>query len=127
MNTRRGFMKAAAAGGLAYAFGRTAGTVHAQAVGVGGFNDYKALVCVFLAGGNDCWNMVVPTSTAEYNAYSPDHFPGSAKWNRWNQAVKALEAFDAAHPELVAELKSEAEADRKAKYDALSDFVKNGS
>ena len=48
-------------------------------------------------------------------------------WNRWNQAVKALEAFDAAHPELVAELKSEAEADRKAKYDALSDFVKNGS
>ncbi|MFO1502581.1 MAG: DUF1501 domain-containing protein [Steroidobacteraceae bacterium] len=70
MNTRRRFMKAAAAGGLAYAFGRTAGTVQAQAVGVGGFNDYRALVCVFLAGGNDCWNMVVPTSTAEYNAYS---------------------------------------------------------
>ena len=70
MNTRRRFMKAAAAGGLAYAFGRTAGTVHAQSLGVGGFNDYKALVCVFLAGGNDCWNMVVPTSTAEYNAYS---------------------------------------------------------
>ena len=63
-------MKAAAAGGMAYAFGRTAGTVQAQSVGVGGFNDYKALVCVFLAGGNDCWNMVVPTSTAEYNAYS---------------------------------------------------------
>jgi uncharacterized protein (DUF1501 family) len=69
-NQRRRFMKAAAAGGLAYAFGRTAGTVQAQVVGVGGFSDYKALVCVFLAGGNDCWNMVVPTSTAEYNAYS---------------------------------------------------------
>ena len=69
-NTRRRFMKAAAAGGLAYAFGRTPGTVQAQAVGVGGFGDYKALVCVFLAGGNDSWNMVVPTSTAEYNAYS---------------------------------------------------------
>lgn len=64
---------------------------------------------------------------AEYNLYSPDHFPGSEKWNRWNQAVKALEAFDAAHPELVAELKAEAEAGRNAKYDALSDFVKNGS
>jgi uncharacterized protein (DUF1501 family) len=63
-------MKSAAAGGLAYAIGRTAGTVQAQAVGVGGFNDYKALVCVFLAGGNDSWNMVVPTTTAEYNAYS---------------------------------------------------------
>jgi uncharacterized protein (DUF1501 family) len=70
MNTRRRFMKAAAAGGLAYAFGRTAGTVQAQSIGVSGFNDYRALVCVFLAGGNDCWNMVVPTSTAEYNAYS---------------------------------------------------------
>ncbi|MEO8314306.1 MAG: DUF1501 domain-containing protein, partial [Pseudomonadota bacterium] len=70
MNTRRRFIKAAAAGGLAYAFGRTSGTVQAQTVGVGGFSDYKALVCVFLAGGNDCWNMVVPTSTAEYNAYS---------------------------------------------------------
>jgi uncharacterized protein (DUF1501 family) len=63
-------MKAAAAGGLAYAFGRTAGTVQAQSVGISVFNDYKALVCVFLAGGNDCWNMVVPTSPAEYNAYS---------------------------------------------------------
>jgi uncharacterized protein (DUF1501 family) len=70
MNQRRQFFKAAAAGGLAYAFGRTSGTVQAQAVGLSGFSDYKALVCVFLAGGNDCWNMVVPTSTAEYNAYS---------------------------------------------------------
>ena len=70
MNTRRRFIRAAAAGGVAYAFGRTFGTVQAQSVGVGGFSDYKALVCVFLAGGNDCWNMVVPTSTAEYNAYS---------------------------------------------------------
>ncbi|MEO6081263.1 MAG: DUF1501 domain-containing protein [Steroidobacteraceae bacterium] len=69
-NTRRKFMKAAAAGGVAYAFGRTPGTVFAQSVGIGGFGDYKALVCVFLAGGNDSWNMVVPTSTAEYNAYS---------------------------------------------------------
>jgi uncharacterized protein (DUF1501 family) len=69
-NMRRRFLKAAAAGGVAYAFGRTAGTVQAAAVGMNGFADYKALVCVFLAGGNDSWNMVVPTSTAEYDAYS---------------------------------------------------------
>ena len=31
---------------------------------------YKALVCVFLFGGNDCHNTVVPFTTAEYNAYS---------------------------------------------------------
>ncbi|MEO6185661.1 MAG: DUF1501 domain-containing protein, partial [Steroidobacteraceae bacterium] len=69
-NQRRRFLRAAAAGGAAYAFGRTSGTVYAQSVGVGGFPDYKALVCLFMFGGNDCWNMVVPTSTAEYNAYS---------------------------------------------------------
>lgn len=33
-------------------------------------NDYKALVCVFLFGGNDAFNMVVPTSTAEYATYA---------------------------------------------------------
>jgi uncharacterized protein (DUF1501 family) len=33
-------------------------------------NDYKALVCVFLYGGNDGNNMVVPVQTAEYNTYA---------------------------------------------------------
>src|ERR1700744_1444668 len=32
--------------------------------------DYKALVCVFLYGGNDANNMVVPSATADYNTYS---------------------------------------------------------
>lgn len=32
--------------------------------------DYKALVCVLLRGGNDSYNMLVPTSTAEYNEYA---------------------------------------------------------
>jgi uncharacterized protein (DUF1501 family) len=67
---RRKFLRAAAAGGVAYAFGRTPGTVWAQSAGTGGFTDYKALVCLFMFGGNDSWNMVVPTSTAEYNAYA---------------------------------------------------------
>jgi uncharacterized protein (DUF1501 family) len=33
-------------------------------------NDYKALVCVFLYGGNDANNLVVPVQTAEYNVYA---------------------------------------------------------
>jgi uncharacterized protein (DUF1501 family) len=33
-------------------------------------SDYRALVCVFLAGGNDGNNMVVPTTTTEYNLYA---------------------------------------------------------
>lgn len=32
--------------------------------------DYKALVCIFLYGGNDANNMVVPITTAEYNNYA---------------------------------------------------------
>jgi uncharacterized protein (DUF1501 family) len=63
-------MKALGAGGLVHALGVTPGTVWAQAAGATGFSDYKALVCVFLFGGNDSWSMVVPRSDAEYNAYA---------------------------------------------------------
>lgn len=34
------------------------------------FDDYKALVCIFLAGGNDAFNMLVPRSNTEYNVYA---------------------------------------------------------
>jgi uncharacterized protein (DUF1501 family) len=33
-------------------------------------NDYKALICLFMYGGNDANNILVPTDTAGYNAYS---------------------------------------------------------
>lgn len=33
-------------------------------------NNYKALVCVFLNGGNDSFNMLVPRGTSEYNQYA---------------------------------------------------------
>src|SRR3989440_915958 len=32
--------------------------------------DYKALVCIFMAGGNDSNNLIVPTITSEYNNYA---------------------------------------------------------
>ena len=32
--------------------------------------DYRALVCVYLGGGNDANNMIVPTSASEYAAYT---------------------------------------------------------
>jgi uncharacterized protein (DUF1501 family) len=31
--------------------------------------NYKALVCIYLYGGNDCFNMVIPRDTSTYNAY----------------------------------------------------------
>ena len=33
-------------------------------------DDYRALVCILLAGGNDSFNMVVPTTTEPYNDYA---------------------------------------------------------
>jgi uncharacterized protein (DUF1501 family) len=47
---------------------RLANSLAAQATP--GAGDYKALVCLFLAGGNDSFNMLVPTSAGEYEAYA---------------------------------------------------------
>jgi len=47
---------------------RMAGTAAGQSIGGG--NDYKALVCLFLAGGNDSFNMLVPRGAAEYAEYA---------------------------------------------------------
>ncbi len=40
-----------------------------------GPNDYKALVCIFLQGGNDSNNLIVPTVTSEYLNYSAIRTP----------------------------------------------------
>lgn len=47
---------------------RLANSLAAQSAPAGG--DYKALVCLFLAGGNDSFNMLVPTTATEYSAYA---------------------------------------------------------
>src|SRR5271157_5948825 len=66
MPTRRGFVRAAAAsvGSLAL---RPFGLLPALAQS--GPN-YRALVCVFLFGGNDSNNTVVPMDDASYKAYT---------------------------------------------------------
>jgi len=67
--SRRGFLKTTcctAAGVAAASFSRL-GLVSAFAQGSG---DYKALVCVFLYGGNDANNMIVPYDTNGYNNYA---------------------------------------------------------
>lgn len=64
---------------------------------------------------------------AEYNTYSPDHFPGSQAWQKNKDAADALKRFDAKHQDIADEAKAQAEAERKSRYDELSDFVKMGS
>src|SRR5580658_57314 len=37
--------------------------------------DYKALVCIFLQGGNDSNNLIIPNSQAAYNNYATIRTP----------------------------------------------------
>src|SRR5262249_8980666 len=69
--TRREFLLQSANACVGYALGAAAfaagvqrfSLINALAQGL----DYKALVCVFMAGGNDGNNLLVPTSTTEYD------------------------------------------------------------
>ena len=69
---RREFLRKTGAGAAATAaFAAYPGAAFSQSIGTGApFPDYKALVCVFLFGGNDSYNMLVPRSNAEYNVYA---------------------------------------------------------
>ena len=61
MITRRNFLNSAITAAAVERFS------HLQALAAG--EDYRALVCVFLFGGNDCNNTVVPMSAQAYQGY----------------------------------------------------------
>lgn len=74
MTTRRHFLKAMGGMGAA-GLGAWSDLNHIAAAASLGApkaagEDYRALVCIFMFGGNDSNNMVVPTSTAEYQQYA---------------------------------------------------------
>lgn len=71
INRREFLRKAGGAAAAGAAFAHYPGMAFSQNVGVSApFNDYKALVCVFMFGGNDSYNMLIPQSNAEYNVYA---------------------------------------------------------
>src|SRR5205085_2858488 len=61
--SRRGFMQMGASFGMLAALGRL------QLASAAPIQDYKALVCVFMFGGNDGHNTVVPLSNSQYSVY----------------------------------------------------------
>ncbi|MEP7138498.1 MAG: Tat pathway signal protein, partial [Caldimonas sp.] len=69
--SRRAFLQRASALSLAGSAAPWAINLAAmgEAAAAGTPADYKALVCVFLYGGNDYGNTLVPYDTASYNAY----------------------------------------------------------
>jgi uncharacterized protein (DUF1501 family) len=68
--TRRGFLRTtcctAAAAGIAASGINRLGLMSAYAQG----SDYKALVCIFLFGGNDANNMIIPYDNSSYANYA---------------------------------------------------------
>ncbi len=61
--SRRNFLQ------LSASFGMLAGLGKLQSSQAAIASDYKALVCIFMFGGNDGHNMVVPLSNPQYSAY----------------------------------------------------------
>ncbi len=62
--SRREFIKLGAAFGMLAGLGQFKQTLAAPQA-----QDYKALVCLFMFGGNDGHNMVVPLASQQYSAY----------------------------------------------------------
>ena len=69
--SRREFTRLLAGGGAFAAMGQLSRTASMAAPAVGG---YRAMVGVFLFGGNDAWNMVVPTD-GRYSTYAATRNP----------------------------------------------------
>ncbi|MDR3388767.1 MAG: DUF1501 domain-containing protein [Rudaea sp.] len=75
-NSRRDFINKlcclAASGGAAAMIPqlRMMGTALASSSTAKSFSDYKALVCVYLNGGNDSWNLLVPFDDTRFNTYT---------------------------------------------------------
>ena len=67
---RRSFLKTASWGALAQLAGVSPLRSMAALAQSSSANDYKAIVCLFLRGGNDSNNMLVPLSGSQYSAYS---------------------------------------------------------
>ncbi|MFT4613146.1 MAG: hypothetical protein ACI9NT_000282 [Bacteroidia bacterium] len=70
MHSRRNFLKMSAAAPLALSgtsLLSSMASMNAQAIDTGG---YKALVCVFLFGGMDCHDTVLPYDLSSYNSYA---------------------------------------------------------
>lgn len=70
--TRRGFLSHTCAAGASWATAGTAlGTLGAmRTASAQQADDYRALVCILLAGGNDAYNMLVPADVTQHGEYA---------------------------------------------------------
>lgn len=103
-------------------------------------SDYKALVCVFMYGGNDYANTLVPYDTAQYAAYNAARgalgyargslantvlqptvpLPGAAQYALAPELVKLMPLFDAGRMAVMLNLGTLVQPTTKAQYVARS-------
>ena len=92
--SRRSFLRTAGPGlaGTALAGKYCLRDLHLMnaALASGPFSDYKALVCIFLAGGNDSNNLIIPTEFSEYANYAAVRTPVLALPNADGSDATAL-------------------------------------
>ena len=136
---RRDFLRSSAAAAAATTFATTPGLAYSQGVGTTApFDDYRALVCVFLHGGNDSFNMLVPNTTAEYNVYEESRqnlaiaqldllpinptslTPGSAPFGLHPSMATMQTLFESGNAAFVANVGPLVEPTTKAQYQSKS-------
>ena len=69
-NTALGSLAASGSGALLAQLGMMNSALAGTCAAYPPVNDYKALVCVFLLGGNDSFNLLVPSDSTRYGVYA---------------------------------------------------------
>jgi uncharacterized protein (DUF1501 family) len=76
LKKRRDFLKSSLSAGISGSLGASLGAIgqlalmHQATAASPAFTDYKAIVNIFLYGGNDSFNMLIPTGNASNTGYS---------------------------------------------------------
>src|SRR6056297_1383124 len=70
MQKRRDFLKTLASAPLAMTAGSMANMLSLAPAHAADVSGYKALVCVFLFGGMDCHDTLLPIDNSSYNSYA---------------------------------------------------------
>ncbi|MEC7800921.1 MAG: DUF1501 domain-containing protein [Verrucomicrobiota bacterium] len=98
MITRRSFVKTIGALGVTSGFLPLLSAKNAPDLPPG--NDYKALVCIFLQGGNDSFNMLIPSDLSLYNEYADARKGGNNGDDNISVSKNALDLPDLTNSKL---------------------------
>ena len=97
---RRSFLKTASWGALAQLAGVSPLRSMAAFAQNSSATDYKAIVCLFMRGGNDSNNMIIPIAGSQYNAYSQARGSSAIAQNQLLSLTNSAYGLNPAFPNL---------------------------